>query len=126
MERTAKMKNLNYLNYCRQWDKEKELCGTNGDSQNGIFRVFVGGKGYNVIASNGGGWDHVSVTPTNVKRGCPSWETMCAIKDMFFEKHEAVIEYHPEEDNYINVHPCCLHLWRPQNHSIPMPPKFMV
>lgn len=120
------MKNLDYLNYCRQRGKEKELYGINGDNHNGVFRVFVEGKGYNVIASNGGGWDHVSVTPTNTKRGCPSWETMCAIKDMFFEKHETVIEYHPEEENYINVHPCCLHLWRPQNHSIPMPPQFMV
>lgn len=120
------MKNLDYLEQYRIKNRELSLCGIQGDSHNGIFRVYVDGRGYNVIASDGGGWDHVSVTPTNSKRGCPSWDAMCAIKDMFFEKDEMAIEYHPAEADYLNFHPLCLHLWRPQNTTIPMPPKYMV
>lgn len=120
------MRNLDYLEGSRITEKELSYYGQKGDSYNGIFRVYVGGKGYNVIASNGGGWDHISVTPTNTKRGCPTWEVMCDIKKMFFEDDEIVLQYHPAKAEYINIYPCCLHLWRPQHEQIPTPPKYMV
>ena len=34
-----------------------------------------------VIASWGGGWEHVSVS---LARRCPTWEEMCMVKDIFW------------------------------------------
>jgi hypothetical protein len=114
------MKNLNCLNKYRI-----PYLGSMGDEHNGAFKIYVGGRSFIVIASDGGGWDHVSVSPRNAKR-CPTWNEMCEIKKMFFEPEETIIEYHPPESDYINIHPYCLHLWRPQNQDIPTPPKWMV
>lgn len=110
------MKNLSYL------DKYREsLWGNLGDSKSGAFNIYVNGKSFFVIASSDGGWEHVSVSPKNQKR-CPTWDEMCAIKDMFFEEEEAVMQLHPAKSEYVNIHPYCLHLWRPLEREIPMPP----
>ena len=76
-----------------------------------------------VIFSNGGGWDHVSVS---FNHRCPTWEEMCEIKNMFFHPDEVVVQYHPAESDYVNNHPYCLHLWRPQEQAMPTPPAWMV
>ena len=68
-------------------------------------------KGMTVRISNGGGWDHVSVS---FKTRCPTWEEMCQVKSWCFEPEEAVMQLHPPESDYRNHHPFCLHLWRPQ------------
>lgn len=85
----------------------------------GAFKWRHRGKNYNIIASFGGGWDHVSVDANGL---IPDWNTMCLIKDMFFNENETVIEYHPAKENYVNIAKDCLHLWRPQNQTIPTPP----
>ena len=116
------MKNLNYLNQYRQ--DARRLYGTNGDEHNGVFKVFANGRSFLVIASNGGGWEHVSVTPCNQKRkSCPTWEEMCQIKAMFFEPEECVVEYHPAASDYVNNHEYCLHRWRPIGQTLITPPK---
>lgn len=121
------MRNLSHLEQYRRRDKEMQLYKAQGDDYNGIFKVFVKGKSFVVIASNGGGWDHVSVSPgTNRKNGTPTWDEMCAIKDMFFEKEETVVQYHPAESNYINFCENCLHLWRPNTAELPTPPTQFV
>lgn len=51
---------------------------------------------------------------------------MCFIKDLFFGPNECVMQLHPPKSEYINNHPYCLHLWRPQNIEIPRPPQIMV
>lgn len=76
-----------------------------------------------VIASWGLGWDHVSVSRSG---RCPDWEEMCRVKDAFFEPEECVIQFHPPKSRYVNMHPFCLHLWRPQNVELPMPDPLMV
>ena len=77
----------------------------------------------NFIMSWGAGWEHCSVSmPTR----CPSWEQMCAIKDLFFKEEECCVEYHPAKDDYVNNHPYCLHIWRPINEDLPKPPSIMV
>ena len=77
----------------------RHVYGTMGDGGNGAFKVFVHGKSFNCIASNGGGWEHVSVSPGSPNRKkCPTWEEMCAIKDMFFEPEETVVQYHPPQE----------------------------
>lgn len=119
------MKNLNYLNRYRV--DARHIFGSTGDEHNGVFKVFVGGRSFMVIASNGGGWDHVSVTPCNTKRKtCPTWEEMCHIKDMFFEPDEWAVEYHPAKEDYVNNHALCLHLWRPTSADLVTPPKAFV
>ena len=121
------MKDLNQLGNYRLCKDELALYGSNGDSGNGMFKVYVNGKGFLVIASNGGGWEHVSVSPTSRKRKeCPTWEEMCAIKDMFFHEEEAVVQYHPPKSDYVNNHPNCLHLWRPTDCELPRPPAIYV
>lgn len=73
--------------------------------------------------SNGGGWEHVSVSwPSR----CPTWGEMCKVKDIFFRKDEWVMELHPPESEYVNLHEYCLHLWKPIGQDIPTPPSFMV
>lgn len=114
------MKNLNALNHYRT-----EYRGDLGNEHSGAFVVYIGGKSFFVVASTGGGWDHVSVSPKNLKR-CPTWEEMCEIKKMFFKPDEMVIEYHPASADYVNIHPYCLHLWRPQRETVPAPPIWMV
>jgi hypothetical protein len=89
-----------------------------------------------VVASAGLGWDHVSVTLLDNRRGkiqlidkvqrCPTWEEMCIVKDMFFGEDETVLQYHPPKSEYVNVHPYCLHLWRPHDFEIPVPEKILV
>lgn len=94
-----------------------------GDEKNGAFMMKIKGETYYIIASDGGGWDHVSVSS---KHKIPSWTTMSKIKDMFFHEEEAVMQLHPAKSDHVNIEKNCLHLWRPQQEAIPMPPKSFV
>jgi hypothetical protein len=68
-------------------------------------------------------WEHVSVS---TKTRCPTWKEMSWVKDLFFDDEEIVIQYHPRKADYVNVHPFCLHLWRPITATIPTPPPLAV
>jgi hypothetical protein len=57
---------------------------------------------------------------------CATWEEMCFIKDCFWDKEDAVMQVHPPESDYVSTHDYCLHLWRPVNQSIPLPPSIAV
>ena len=127
------MRDLHTLDKYREKDHERDYyhMDTGGDigKGNGCFKVYVNNRSFFVVASDGGGWDHVSVTPCNRKRQtCPTWEEMCAIKDMFFYPEEAAVQYHPPQSQYVNNHPYCLHLWRPNRdgEEIKLPPKLFV
>jgi len=76
-----------------------------------------------IIASNGLGWDHVSVS---AKGRCAIWDEMNTVKNLFFNPEECVMQLHPAQSQYINCHPFVLHLWRPQNQIVPTPPLGMV
>ena len=76
-----------------------------------------------IIASWGGGWDHVSVS---FSKRCPTWDEMCMVKAIFWSDEECVVQYHPPRSVYVNNHPYCLHLWKSQGVAIEMPPTFMV
>lgn len=78
---------------------------------------------FKCIASWGKRWDHVSIS---LEDRCPTWEEMCWFKDLFWNKEEMVIQYHPAEADYVNNHPHCLHLWKPQNQTVPKPPTKFV
>lgn len=112
------MRNLNHLNMHRE-----ALYGVMGDGYNGAFRIKRKGIEFVIIASNGGGWEHVSISTAF---RCPIWEEMNYFKKMFFHDDEVVMQLHPEKKNYVNHHPFCLHLWKPIGVKIPVPPTYMI
>lgn len=57
---------------------------------------------------------------------CPTWEEMCFVKSLFWDDNEAVMQLHPPKSDWVNNHPYCLHLWKPNNQQIPLPPSIMV
>lgn len=66
-----------------------------------------------VQASDGEGWEHVSVSHRDRRiANIPTWDEMCVIKNIFWDPEDLVIQYHPPESKYINIHPNVLHLWR--------------
>lgn len=94
---------------------------------NGLFMIIRGNECFRCMVSNGGGWDHVSVSvEDNRTTRIPTWDELCWIKDLFWEDEEEVIQYHPKKSEYVNNHPNVLHLWRPQKERIPTPPSLMV
>lgn len=75
------------------------------------------------IFSWGCGFEHLSVsTPTRT----PTWDEMCIMKDIFGRDDEECMQLHPKKENYIDNMKYCLHIWRPINQAIPMPPNIMV
>ncbi|HPD15844.1 MAG TPA: hypothetical protein PLE19_12890 [Planctomycetota bacterium] len=92
-----------------------------GSGPDGLACLILHPKGHllQVIASTGGGWDHVSVS---LESRCPSWDEMAFVKGIFFFPEEPAMELHPPASTYRNLHPFCLHLWRPQRREIPLPP----
>lgn len=77
----------------------------------------------NFIMSWGAGWEHCSVSiPTR----CPSWEQMCVMKELFWDDDEECMQLHPAKKDYVNNMKYCLHIWKPINEKIPMPPSIMV
>jgi hypothetical protein len=86
---------------------------------------------YQVIASTGLGWEHVSITLRQTGKQqfvqrCPTWAEMCYIKDLFWNEDETVVQYHPAKTEHVSVHNFCLHLWRPTEVELPTPLKIMV
>jgi hypothetical protein len=124
------------------------LGSDNSYGNNGLFIIphhRITGYFYTVQASDGRGFEHVSVTLTKrelvpisksnkrlkkqitkaVERCC-TWEEMCYIKSMFWDDEEAVMQLHPPKSTWVNNHPYCLHLWRPTEEKIPLPEEIMV
>lgn len=88
----------------------------------GMFHIKLDRIILGVVASDGDElirWDHVSVS---LEHRCPTWQEMCYIKRLFFKPDEVVMQLHPADKNHINTHPNCLHLWRPHDSVIPLPP----
>jgi hypothetical protein len=81
-------------------------------------------NGANIIASDGAGWDHVSVS---MEYRCPSWEEMETVRGWFFEDEETVIQFSPPRNSErVNLHPHCLHMWRNQSQDVELPPTILV
>ena len=101
-----------------------EMGSDDSYGNNGAFMIPLTSKDQlAVIASDRMGWEHVSVS---LRNDVPRWRHMCFIKEMFWDAEDCVIQYHPPKSVYINVHPNCLHLWRPVGMVIPLPPTWMI
>lgn len=70
-------------------------------------------------------WDHVSVSVHGRTDSVPAWDEMCKVKNLFWPADQGVIQFHPPESEYKNLHPGCLHLWRHKDGH-PTPPLVMV
>ena len=81
------------------------------------------GKEFMFVFTWNHGWEHLSVS---TKTRCPTWEEMCKFKDIFFTEDEACVEYHPKKSDYVNLHPYCLHIWKPLEVELPLPDKSLV
>lgn len=92
------------------------------DGNNGFFLIYAG-RQFRVIASDGGNWEHVSVSLDN---RCPTWEEMCLIKNVFWDDEDYVVQFHPPKSQYVNVHSFCLHMWRPAGRNFETPPTWMI
>ena len=90
---------------------------------NGFFVVPFESYELRCLASDGLGWEHVSVS---LEGRCPNWKEMSFVKDLFWDDDDCVVQYHPPKKFYVNNHPFCLHLWRPTNATIPIPDPLLV
>lgn len=97
---------------------------------NGAFQINLSNRSdAMVVASDGEGWEHVSVRMVDRSTGqdrTPTWAEMCKIKSIFWDDEDCVIQYHPPKSEYVNNHPHVLHMWRPTGVTIPMPDSTLV
>jgi hypothetical protein len=106
---------------------------TADDGNNGQFMVPGRTAVTQYQASDGGGWEHVSVTVWQVRkrkppicRRTPTWAEMCEAKALFWSPEDVVIQFHPSDKQYVNTHPYCLHLWRQIGVELAVPLWVMV
>lgn len=79
------------------------------------------------VASDGMGWQHVSVSFGADQVKTPKWDVMCAVKDLFWEPEDVVVQFHPAKSKNVSYHPGCLHLWRCiDGRQQPLPLPIMV
>lgn len=96
----------------------------------GIFEIRRPGfpKPFRIVASSGDEhvrWEHVSVSIPKVPR-CPTWDEMSWVKSLFWGDDEAVVQFHPPKAEHVNFHPYCLHLWKPWDGVLALPPSIAV
>ena len=111
--------------------QDHQMLGSTIEYGNNGFFIIPDGKRreFACQVSDGLGWEHVSVTLTYNKKPlgkCPSWRDMVAVKAIFWEEDDVVVQYHPPASAYVNCHPHCLHLWRPVNTNWPVPSPWLV
>lgn len=109
------------------------LSTTEEAGNNGVFLIPAGvlrpGRsmkkaGARVIASDGLGWEHVSVVRS--AGPAPTWDDMCKVKALFWDPEDVVVQFHPRQSQHVNNHDACLHLWRPVGVELPTPTPEMV
>lgn len=103
------------------------LASDSSFGNNGAFLIDRGRSQLWIIASDGEGWEHVSVhCVSDTKERTPTWSEMCFVKDLFWDESDCIIQYHPAKSEYVNMHKFALHLWKPIGVSIPIPEKILV
>lgn len=83
------------------------------------------------IASSGAVWEHVSLRIIETfhpqpLEATPTWDQMEAVKNVFWDAEDCVIQYHPPKSLYVNNHTNVLHLWRKVGFDMPMPDPGLV
>lgn len=107
------------------------------DGNNGFFRIRIPDEllpakserlTFAVVAHDGvhsvqTGWEHVSVS---TEKRCPTWDEMHAIKRLFWNDDETVVQLHVPEAVKIDNHPYVLHMWRKIGGEAELPPPNLV
>lgn len=110
-----------------QWRvREGALASDDSAGNNGAF-LMPGARQplLQIIASDGEGWEHVSVSvPGN--HTTPSWEEMDFVKRLFWDDTDCVAQLHVPRKDWVNFHPYTLHLWRQIGHEWAQPDSIMV
>ncbi|RKZ70485.1 MAG: hypothetical protein DRQ48_00985 [Gammaproteobacteria bacterium] len=91
------------------------------------FPSVIKGRMLHAIASDGSGYDHVSVYASkHNERYIPRWGDMCLVKDLFWGEDDTVIQFHPKHSEYVNINEFVLHLWRKQGVEYELPPRTLI
>ena len=114
----------------KTWEEIRKIPNLRIDTlaNDGFFAFWtdpINRRVYSIILSWGGGWEHFSINPIKNDK-TPSWDFMCKMKEMFFKDDEACVEYHPAKKDYISQLDHCLHIWRPLEKELPVPPAIYV
>jgi hypothetical protein len=88
-----------------------------------LFRSPIDNKHLKVIVSWGLDYDHVSVSRED---RTPTWQEMEWVLARFAEEDEYWVQYHVPKPMHVNMHPNCLHWFRPQKEKLPTPPQILV
>lgn len=107
-----------------EYSQPHPIFGVKGEGNNGWFVFTRNGIVFKCQASDGEGWEHVSVSLN--KNRCPTWGEMCIVKDLFWDKDDCVVQFHPPESEYVSMAKYCLHLWRPTDGVIRCPESILV
>jgi hypothetical protein len=75
-----------------------ELGSTAEAGNNGAFMIPFESFTLRVIASDGMGWEHVSVSLPN---RTPNWRAMCFMTDVFGDAEDVMIKYHPSPSSIL-------------------------
>jgi hypothetical protein len=114
---------------------DPNLSTTARDGNNGLFYLDSPRPGWKlaVIASDGEGWEHISLQAFRYKgigaliqSRTPQWDEMCYAKDQFWDAEDLCIQVHPRHSEYVNCHPNVLHIWRPIGIEIPTPDQYLI
>lgn len=116
--------------------REGPLASDKSYGCNGAFEIPYNDVQLMLVVSNQEHWDHVSVhtyvvngTPCGTVIGSqrtPTWDEMDYVRKLLFRGDEWVLQYHAPLTSHIEDHPHVLHMWRPQDENIPVPPRWMV
>lgn len=73
-------------------------------------KVLIGPESHNKET-----WVHVSLSKPNK---LPTWAEVREVKNIFIGRKEKAIMILPCDDEYVNIHPYCLHLWCNLNQDV--------
>jgi hypothetical protein len=93
----------------------------------GWLLALICDDGTNAEVPESLGWEHVSVQairPNQKDSRVPTWKEMAFVKDLCWDADDVVVQFHPRQSEYVNVHPSVLHLWR--REGFPTPPAHLV
>ena len=115
-----------------RWNNHPLFPSSDRYGNNGFFIIphfRINNYELRCMVSDGLGWEHLSVTIAKIEKQpdrTPTWAEMCWLKDLFWDKEDCVMQFHPPQSEYVSTHNFCLHLWKPTNENIPLPNSLMV
>lgn len=108
--------------------RDGPLATRDEDGNNGLFLVKSpqGMPMLAIVASDGAGWEHVSVSIPGNTKATPAWAEMDFVKRHFWDDTDCVAQLHVPRENWVNCHPGTLHLWRQIGAEFAQPPFYLV